>query len=114
MKLRLLAWASSGFLLIVIVRTGSRGGQLALVLALIALIGQTFASIPQKMKTILIVMAVIVSLGWTIYHIDFVRERWERTYYEGEVAGRNVLLPVAWEMFLERPNNRMGPCEPKL
>jgi O-antigen ligase len=107
-KLRLLAWVSSAFLLIVIVRTGSRGTQIALALALIALLVRP-ASIPQKVKTAFFVVAVIASLGWGIYHIAAVRERWLNTYYEGDVAGRDVLVPVAWEMFLERPIIGWGP-----
>jgi O-antigen ligase len=107
-KLRLLAWLSSAFLLIVIVRTGSRGSQLALGLALIALILKP-ASIPQKVKIAFIVAAVSASVVWTIYKVDSARERWEASYYEGDVAGRDVLVPVAWEMFLERPIIGWGP-----
>jgi O-antigen ligase len=107
-KLRLLAWLCSGFLLMVVVRTGARGSQLALVLALITLIVRR-ASISQKVKTTFIVLAVIVSLGWAVYQIDAVRERWERTFYEGEIASRDRLMPVAWEMFLERPITGWGP-----
>ena len=64
----------------------------------------------QKVKTAFVVVAVIASSrSWASYQIDAVRERWERTYYEGEVAGRDVLMPVAWEMFLERPIIGWGP-----
>jgi O-antigen ligase len=108
LKLRLLAWVTSGLLLIVIVRTGSRGSQLALALALLALILKP-ANIPQKVKNAIIVAAVIASLAWAIFQVDAVRERWEGAYYEGEVAGRDVLMPIAWEMFLERPIIGWGP-----
>jgi hypothetical protein len=43
LKLRLLFWLSSAFLLIVIVRTGSRGSQLALALALVLWAGAAVA-----------------------------------------------------------------------
>ncbi len=107
-KMRLLAWLTSGFLLIAIVRTGSRGNLLALVLALVALALKPSA-IAERMKTILIAFLVIVSLAVASYQIDAVRERWEMTYYEGDVAGRQVLVPAAWEMFLEKPLFGWGP-----
>jgi O-antigen ligase len=106
--LRLLPWLSSPLLLIVIARTGSRGSQVALVLALIALFVKP-ESIPQKVKIALGVVAVLSCLGLAIYQIPAVRERWENTYYEGEVAGREVLVPIAWEMFVERPVLGWGP-----
>ena len=108
MKVRLLAWLTSGFLLIAIVQTGARGNLLALILALIALTVKPSA-IAERMKTILIALIVIVSLAVASYQIDAVRERWERTYYEGDVAGRQVLLPAAWGMFLEKPIMGWGP-----
>lgn len=76
LKFRLLAWISSVVLLVAIVNTGSRGSQLALALALGALIMRT-TTLPQKVKTGLIVAAVIACLGWAIYQMDAARERWE-------------------------------------
>jgi O-antigen ligase len=107
MKLRLLALTTCGILLLMIVRTGSRGSQLALALAFIALVLKP-AGMP-KVKTVLAVVAVIVSLVWAASRIDAVRERWEATYYEGEIAGRDVLMSIAWEMVLERPIVGWGP-----
>jgi O-antigen ligase len=108
MKVRLLAWCSSPFLLIVIARTGSRGGQIALLLALIALFFKP-ASLPQRIRKIFVGFLIVVGLSWSVYESEFVRQRWENTYYEGDVAGREVLMPIAWEMFLERPLLGWGP-----
>jgi O-antigen ligase len=107
-KVRLLAWLSSGFLLIAIVRTGSRGSLLALVLALVALTVRR-ANIPERVRTIFIALVAIACLAWASYQIDAVRKRWEKTYYEGDVAGRQVLVPTAWQMFLEKPIVGWGP-----
>jgi O-antigen ligase len=107
-KIRLLAWLGSGLLLIAIVRTGSRGALIALMLALIALTVKP-SLIAERLKTILIALLVIAVLGVASYQLEAVRNRWEITYYEGDVAGRQVLLPVAWEMFLEKPMIGWGP-----
>jgi O-antigen ligase len=107
-KLRILAWLTSGFLLISIARTGSRGNLLALILALVVLTVRP-AAILERMKTILSALIIIVSLVFASYQIDAVRERWEDTYYDSDVAGRDVLLPIAWEMFLEGPIIGWGP-----
>jgi hypothetical protein len=108
LRLRVLAWLTSGFLLVGIVRTGSRGSLLALVLALIALTVRPSA-IAERMKTILIALLMIVVLAVASYQIDAVRERWEMTYFDRDAAGRQVLLPAAWEMFLEKPTLGWGP-----
>lgn len=109
-KLRVLAWLSCGILLSAIVRTGSRGTLIALPLALIALsLGRT--SISAKAKTALIGLAVTGFMVWTAYQIPAVRERFERTYYEGDMSGRQDRLAASWEMFLERPIIGWGPVE---
>jgi O-antigen ligase len=108
LKLRILAWLTSGFLLIGIVRTGSRGSLLALVLALIALTVRP-SVIAERMKIMLIALLMIVVLAVASYQIDAVRERWEMTYFDRDAAGRQVLLPAAWEMFLEKPTLGWGP-----
>ena len=109
-KMRLLAWLSCGVLLTAIVRTGSRGSLIALALALIALtLGRTNMS--AKAKTVLIVLAVIGFAGWIVYQVPAVRERFERTYYEGDMSGRQDRLAASWEMFLEKPIIGWGPVE---
>jgi O-antigen ligase len=108
MKLRLLVWLSSAVLLIPIVRTGSRGGAVALILAVIVLVVKP-GSIPQKAKMAFMVVAVVAALGWATFQIEAVRNRWENTYYKGDVASRDILFPVAWQMFLERPITGWGP-----
>jgi hypothetical protein len=108
MKVRLLAWLTSGLLLLAVVRTGARGNLLALMLALMVLTVKP-SFIIERMKTILIAFLVIVSMAVASYQIDAVRERWERTVYEGDVAGRQILLPAAWGMFLEKPIIGWGP-----
>jgi O-antigen ligase len=109
-KVRLLAWLSCGILLSAIVRTGSRGALIALLLALMALtLGR--ASLSTKAKTAVIGLAVTGFTVWTAYQIPAVRERFERTYYEGDMSGRQDRLAASWEMFLEKPIIGWGPVE---
>jgi O-antigen ligase len=62
-----------------------------------------------RIKTLLIALVIIISVAAASYQIEAVRERWERTFYEGDVAQRQELLPAAWEMFLEKPILGWGP-----
>jgi O-antigen ligase len=107
-KVRLLAWLSCGILLISIVRTGSRGDVIALVIGLLIFIMKP-DRLWQNIKTGSILLLVIGSLVFVSYQVAPVRERWERTYFEGEVAGRDYISAAAWEMFLEKPIIGWGP-----
>ena len=107
-KVRLLAWASSAILLLTIVRAGSRGTMIAVAVALVALTVKPH-KIREKLKAGVVALLVIASLIWASFSIDTIRERWEKTYYEGDVAGRDVIYPMAWGMFLEKPLLGWGP-----
>ena len=109
-KLRAVAWISSGFLLTVIIRSGSRGAQLALALALVVLMVRP-ASIPHKIKTGHHRSYGDSALGLGIYKIDVVRERWEKTYYDKEVASRDLLCGRVGDVY-GATDSWMGPTEP--
>ena len=107
-KFRILSWITGPLLLLAVVRTGSRGGLLALILALFALVIKPH-NLRQNLKAGFIVLIAVVSLAWVSYQIDFVRERWEDTYEKKDIAGRDEIFGAAWDMFLERPLIGWGP-----
>ena len=107
-KLRWIASLSFLVLLLSIVRTGSRGDVLALALSLFTLAVKP-EGLSRSLKTALIVITVVSSLAIVSYQLSPVRERWERTYYEGDVAGREDIFTAAWGMFLEKPVFGWGP-----
>jgi hypothetical protein len=107
-KVRWLAWLSFGVLIIAIVATGSRGPVVALAVgfSIFLLKGRSLVSI---LKAGLIVLLGIGSLIWASYHVEPVRERWEKTFVEGNMAKREQIFPAAWEMFQEKPLTGWGP-----
>ncbi len=107
-KMRLLCWLTGPLLLVSIVRTGSRGSLLALVLALFTLVMKPH-SLRQNLKAGLLVLLAVITLAMASYHIEFIRERWERTFEEGDVAGRDEIFDAAWDMFLDSPVIGWGP-----
>jgi O-antigen ligase len=107
-KVRWFVWLTAGLLLLGMVRTGSRGNLLAFVLALMVLTVRP-STLLARMKTVLIGVVVLITIAAASYQIQAVRERWERTLYERDVALREELVPTAWEMFLEKPLLGWGP-----
>ena len=108
LKIRLLCWLCSAGLAVMIVVTGSRGAMIALFLALLVFFLQG-RSLKVKLKVGVVIVLALGFLGWLSYEIEPVRERWEKTYYEGDTAGRDVIFAAAWEMFLEKPLLGWGP-----
>ncbi len=107
-KVRLLFWLCAGILAVAIIRTGSRGAMLALVVGFLVFLLHG-RSLRAKLKIGLIAILAISFLGLTAYQIEAVRIRWERTLVEGHLAGREKILPQAWQMFEEKPLIGWGP-----
>jgi O-antigen ligase len=107
-KGRLLFWLGSGILAVGMVQTGSRGAAVALVgsLSVFFLRGKSLAT---KLKFGLIALAGIIVLVGASYQIDVVRKRWERTFYDQDLAGRQRIYPEAIGMILESPLIGWGP-----
>ena len=104
-KLRWLAVAGIVGLGIAIVDTGSRGGLLALAVGLL-----TFAVGPSANRTlwtmtrnVFIGVASIAFLVGASMRSELMRNRFEDTRDNGAMAGREVLFPTLWGMFLEKP-----------
>jgi O-antigen ligase len=107
-KVRLLFWLCAGILAVAIIRTGSRGAMLALVVGFLVFFLHR-RSLRAKLKIGLIAIMAISFLGFTAYQIEAVRVRWERALVEGHLAGREKILPQAWQMFEEKPLIGWGP-----
>lgn len=109
LKVLLLMAACSGVLAMQIVRTGSRGALIALIVALLAFPLKKTKSLSSKIQLVLIGVLAIGFLAWTSYRSELVRERWEATFATGDTAGRDTIFAQAWNMFLEKPLLGWGP-----
>ena len=108
-KVLLLMMLCSGVLAIAIVRTGSRGAAIALIVGFLAFPLKKTRRLSSKIQLVLIGVLAIGFLAWTSYRSESVRERWERTLTTGDTAGRDTIFSEAWGMFLERPLFGWGP-----
>lgn len=107
-QLRLLFWLCTGLLAVAIVRTGSRGAILALTTGLLLFFLRD-KSLVAKLKVGVTALIAVGFLGFAAYQIEAVRARWEKALVEGHLAGREEILPQAWEMFEERILFGWGP-----
>jgi O-antigen ligase len=82
--------------------TGSRAGMGGL------LIGFLVYSMPHwrarwKLCTVLLAFLGIAATVYFIMNTPSATQRWEQAVYDGKLAGREHIVPVALQMFLERP-----------
>jgi len=94
---------------LVVVGTGSRGAFVALVAGL----GVCAASGWRRQSPLLAVFRlglVALVLGLALASGLFL-ERWQSTYESGDLSSREVLFPLAWRMFLEKPWWGWGPVQ---
>lgn len=108
-KAFLLMAACSGLVAIGIVRTGSRGAAIALIVGLLVFPLKRTRRLGAKLMLVLVGAAAIGFLVWASYRTESVRERWESTFATGETAGRDEIFSEAWGMFLEKPLQGWGP-----
>jgi O-antigen ligase len=101
-KTRLIFWTTSLSLAAAIVRTGSRGAAVALALSFGVLLFKE-GNIGKKFKMGVLGLIGISVLAVLSYQVPSVRDRWEKTLVEGNLAGREKIYPEALQMFVERP-----------
>lgn len=89
-------------LLAAMVATGSRGGVLAFMTGCVVYLLPYWRS-KRTLTAIFFVMLGIVTVVYMIASDPEFLERWQTTYYEGSLAGREKIMPAAIEMALERP-----------
>jgi len=86
----------------VMVSTGSRTGVASFI------IGCSIYLLPywrskRTMIAITLALLAIVAVAFMVANNPAFSERWNRSYYEGDLAGREEIFPASFEMVLERP-----------
>jgi O-antigen ligase len=102
------AWVGFASLAAGIVLSGSRGAFVALVVGILCLAARPGHRALQVKIWIATVFALLV-LVVAAYQNDAVRVRWERTFSEGHMSGRENIMPEAWNMFIQAPIMGWGP-----
>ena len=110
--LRIAAGAFAGFILLAIIRTGSRGGTIAVAAGILALMPGG-SGIWSKIKNTVVVLFAVGFLVTTIVKSPVLKGRYQRTADEGAMSGREEINPAAWAMIEEKPVFGWGPIDNK-
>lgn len=103
-----LAWVGFACLATGIVLSGSRGAFLSLAIGIMCLTARPGNSAVQVKIWISMALALSV-LVLAAYQSDAVRVRWEQTFSEGHMSGRERIMPELWDMFIQAPISGWGP-----
>lgn len=110
LKTRWLAVAlpAMALLIIQVVRTGSRGGILALLCGFIAFsLGDNLRRVRlRNLASAAVVVLILVSL---CLGISTIRERFEQSIFNGDLAERQIIYPASIAMIEEKPLLGWGP-----
>ncbi|BFU90326.1 MAG: hypothetical protein NTAFB01_15130 [Nitrospira sp.] len=107
-KITLFAWTVFPLIGTAIIMTGSRGALLALMLGIALLIIRD-GSWGAKLKMASIAVLAIGFLALAALSDDLMRTRLERSWYQGDTAGRDKIHDHAWGMFFQKPMLGWGP-----
>jgi O-antigen ligase len=107
-RITLFAWIVFPIIGTAIMMTGSRGSLLGLVFGIALLIIRD-GTWEAKIKIGSIIVLAIGFLAFTAYSNDAMRTRLERSWYQGDTAGRDKIHAHAWMMVFERPMLGWGP-----
>jgi O-antigen ligase len=102
------AWLLAALVGVALIQTGSRGGLLALGVGLTTLVLRG-GSLKAKLLNALGVLLVASFFALASMQSEVMRQRFERTVEEGDLARREQIYPTAWGMFLEKPLAGWGP-----
>lgn len=108
-RLRLVLTGALGTLLgLAILETGSRGGLVAALggVLVFALAADSFRA---RLRNATIGAVAISCLVWGTLHLPMMKNRLEDSLKNRNLAGRELLYPALWTMFLERPMLGWGP-----
>ncbi len=88
-------------LLLIVVQTGGRTGLVMFVVGC-----SVYLPIWQSKRKLLAILLLAIAMGAAVYVVSsnpkYV-ERWNQTYYEGNVSGRDRIYSASIDMALERP-----------
>lgn len=107
-RITLLAWAVFPIIGMAIIMTGSRGSLIGLVVGIALLIVRD-GTWETKLKLGSIAALAIAFLVIAAFSDDAMRTRLERSWYQGDTAGRDKISAHAWAMFYEKPVLGWGP-----
>jgi O-antigen ligase len=107
-RITLFAWMVFPIIGTAIVMTGSRGALLGLVIG-IALLVIRDGTWGTRLKIGSIAVLAIGFLVFVALSDDAMRTRLERSFYQGDTAGRDKIHGHAWVMFFEKPMLGWGP-----
>jgi O-antigen ligase len=107
-RLTLLAWVVFPIIGTAIIMTGSRGALVGLLVGIGLLIVRD-GTWEAKLKMGSIAVLAIAFLVFAALSDDAMRSRLERSWYQGDTAGRDKIQAHAWSMFYEKPMLGWGP-----
>jgi len=90
------------FLLVPMVRSGTRSAIVAFVIGSSAYVFPYWRSKRTWIAIVLVILSFVAVLYITADD-SVVLERWLRTYYEGDLSGRDEIYAIAGDMILEKP-----------
>jgi len=93
-----------------IVQSGSRGGVTTAAAGVLALAFQR-GTLWQQVRAMLVCVLAGGFLYWAVGQSNTMTQRYDKTFSEGDMAGREDLYPNAWDMFLEKPLLGWGPID---
>ena len=96
--------------LMVLVKTGSRGGVVVFMIGCLAYL-VPFLPGKRRLTTIILAALGIVAVSYMVATNPYFLERWKEVYYEGNLSSREEIYPAAVEMILERPIIGWQPAE---
>jgi len=85
-----------------VVLSGSRGGVLSLIVGCIIYM-VPYRHSKRALSAIVLSALTLTALVYFVATNSNFLERWEKTYYEGDTAGRDEIYSVAVDMVLEQP-----------
>jgi O-antigen ligase len=85
-----------------IIQTGSRGGLLALFAGLMVIVLGDGSARSRARNAVLVGAAVLFIAGLALTS-ELTASRFEDALDDGDLARRELIYPMAWEMFLEKP-----------
>lgn len=97
-------------LLVVMANTGTRGAVVGFLAGCLVYL-LTTRQPKRKLNALIVAVLGIGAMFWIVTTNRYFVERWERTYYEGHLSGREKITPTAIQMIMERPVVGWHPVE---
>jgi len=101
-KIRYRFFIVLGYLIFEIIRTGSRGGQIAILSGIIALLFTKDYSLKKYSSFFIIVLTIVVFVTASFSNPKM-KERWELSIKEGNMASREKIFPESIKMVKRKP-----------